>query len=193
MREIALHLLDIAENSVAAGARLVEVTVEEDLPNDRLRIAVRDDGKGMDEQLLVRVTDPFVTSRTTRKVGLGIPLLKAAAEACQGWLHITSAPGQGTCLTAEFQRSHIDRMPLGDLAGTVLTLVVAFPKIHWVFHYQANGHAQFAFDDELIKRELEGVPLTEPSILAFIKELLQGGVGNVQRAMANQRPVTDDQ
>ena len=189
MREIALHLLDIAENSVAAGARRVEITVEEDLQNDRLRIAIQDDGRGMDEQWLARVTDPFVTSRTTRKVGLGIPLLKATAEACNGSLSITSTPGRGTCLAAEFQRSHIDRMPVGDIPGTMLALVVAFPEIHWVFHYRANdraNEAEFTFDDEPIKRELEGVPLSEPSILAFIRELLQEGVSGVQRTVAEK-------
>ena len=96
VRELALHVLDIAENSATAEANEVEITVQEDVTNDRLKIMVQDDGQGMDQQLLARVSDPFVTSRTTRKVGLGIPLLKAAAEACQGSLHLTSAPGQGT-------------------------------------------------------------------------------------------------
>jgi hypothetical protein len=180
VREIALHILDIAENSVAAGASEVHISVVEDVRNDRLRIAVSDNGRGMDEDLLARVTDPFVTSRTTRKVGLGIPLLKAAAEACNGHLRITSAVGQGTHLEAEFQRSHIDRMPLGDLAGTVFTLVVGHPQVHWVFDYRV-GDAQFIFDDEPIKRELDGVPLTEPAILAFVREMLREGVDTVQR------------
>jgi hypothetical protein len=179
LREIALHLLDIAENSVAAGAKKIEIMVEEDLPNDKLKVSIQDDGRGMDEQLVARVSDPFVTSRTTRKVGLGIPLFKAAAEACNGYLSITSAPGQGARLEAEFQRSHIDRMPLGDLAGTMLTLVVSFPEIHWLFHYRLNG-TEFTFDDEPIKREWAGLSLTEPAILGFIRGLLQEGINQVQ-------------
>ena len=143
---------------------------------------VQDNGRGMDEELLARITDPFVTSRTTRKVGLGIPLFKAAAEACNGSLSITSAPGKGTRLEVDFQRSHIDRMPLGDLPGTMLTLVVGYPEVHWIFHYRADG-AEFSFDDEPIKRELAGIPLTEPAVLAFIREVLQEGVGNVQQAI----------
>ncbi len=135
MRELALHLLDIAENSVAAGARTIQISVDEDPKKDRLKMSVEDDGKGMDENMVARVTDPFITSRTTRKVGLGIPLLKAAAEACNGYLRITSAVGQGTRLEAEFQRSHIDRMPMGDLSGTLLELLVAWPQIHWIFRY----------------------------------------------------------
>lgn len=179
MKEIALHILDIVENSVAAGAKTVEIIVEEDTADDRLRLCVRDDGKGMDERKLERIADPFVTSRTTRVAGLGIPLLKEAAEACNGCLRVTSAPGAGTCLEAEFQRSHIDRMPLGDLAGTVLTLVVGFPDVHWRFHYRVDGRS-FTFDDEPIKRELGDVPLTEPEILRFIREMLEEGVKSVQ-------------
>ena len=188
MREIALHLLDIAENSAAAGAKLVEIIVEEDLADDRLKMAVRDDGKGMDADLLARVTDPFVTSRTTRKVGLGIPLFKAAAESCSGGLSITSAPGQGTCLKAEFQRSHIDRMPLGDLIGTMLTLVIGFPGVHWIFRYRVDD-AEFVFDDEPVKRALGEVPLTEPAILTFLKDLLREGTARVQRAAARTETV----
>ncbi len=180
MRELALHLLDIAENSVAADPKAIRISVDEDLKKDRLILCVEDDGRGMDEELVARVSDPFVTSRTTRKVGLGIPLLKAAAEACNGYLHIHSAPGRGTRLEAEFQRSHIDRMPLGDIAGTMLALVIAWPKIHWIFRYRVNG-AEYIFDDEPIKQELADVPLSEPSILAFIRESLQEGIRSVQR------------
>jgi hypothetical protein len=188
LRELALHLLDIAENGVAAGAGMITLMVEEDLPNDRLTMRVRDNGAGMDEQMLARVTDPFVTSRTTRQVGLGLPLLKAAAEACRGQFRLISAPGQGTCLEAEFQRSHIDRMPLGDLAGTWLILLISFPKVHWLFNYRARTQVdtaitEFVFDDEPIKCELGEIPLTEPEILAFVRKLLQEGIRSVQQAI----------
>jgi anti-sigma regulatory factor (Ser/Thr protein kinase) len=183
LREIALHLLDIVENSVAANAKAITLTVEEDLQNDRLRLAVQDDGKGMDEKLVARLGDPFATSRKTRHVGFGIPFLKAAAEACDGSLRITSAVGKGTRLEVDFQRRHIDRAPLGDLAGTVLTLVVAYPNIHWVFSYRADD-AAFVFDNEPITEILGEVPLTEPAILAFVREMLEQGVAEVQRAAA---------
>ena len=179
MREIALHLLDIAENSVAANATCVEILVDEDLQNVRLKVMVRDNGQGMDEQMLAHVTDPFVTSRTTRKVGLGIPLFKAAAEACNGHFKIDSTVGQGTRVEAEFQHSHIDRMPLGNWSETMLHLVIGHPNVHWLFHYQV-GDKIFTFDDGPIKEELEGIPLTEPSILAFIREMIQEGVDRVQ-------------
>jgi len=180
LRELALHLLDIAENSVAAHARNITLTVNEDLAHDRLRMSVEDDGKGMDEEMVAQVVDPFVTSRTTRKVGLGIPLLKAAAEACNGFLTITSEKGKGTLVVVEFQHSHIDRMPLGDVAGTVLSLVIAFPAVHWKLIYRVNDQ-EFEFDDLPIKETLDGVSLTEPQILAYIRQTLQDGIYNIRQ------------
>ena len=191
MREIALHLLDIAENSVAAQARAVSITIDEDLAADRLKASICDDGHGMDPEMVARITDPFVTSRTTRKVGLGIPLLKAAAEACQGGMRIESQVGQGTRMDVEFQRSHIDRMPLGDLAGTLLTLVVAYPDLNWKLDYRAlapgdNSRAEFNFDDLEIKEILGEIPLTEPDVLAFIRGHIEEGVAEVQKFIADK-------
>lgn len=180
MKEIALHILDIAENSINAGAKNIKVIVEENLVDDRLRAAIEDDGKGMDPETAARITDPFVTTRTTRRVGLGIPLLKAAAEACNGRLTIDSTVGQGTTLAVEFQHSHIDRMPLGDLPGTLLTLLVGYPDIHWLFHYTVNNQ-KFIFDDAPIKQELEGISLTEPGILAYIRNLLNESISSLQK------------
>ena len=199
MREIALHLLDIAENSVAAQANTVDICVVEDLCADRLTASVTDNGQGMDADLLARVTDPFTTSRTTRKVGLGIPLLKAAAEACNGGMSIASTPGKGTQLTVTFQHSHIDRMPLGDLASTWLSLLVAYPYIHWLFAYQCtfaspdsgdtnheNGFKEFVFDDQPIKDELGDLPLCDPDVLGFLRETFEQGVASVRETIVDQ-------
>jgi hypothetical protein len=192
LREIALHLLDIAENSVAAQAQNITISVNENLISDRLSASVQDDGKGMDAEMLSRVTDPFVTSRTTRKVGLGIPLLKAAAEACNGYLQIESQLGKGTSLEASFQRSHIDRMPLGDLPGTFLTLVVAYPQINWTFRYQvcaSSGNSEapeeqeYLFESRPIKEILGDVPFSEPEVLSFIRNSIQEGVAGIQSAL----------
>jgi len=180
VREIALHLLDIAENSVRAGAETVRITVEEDLANDRLIASVEDNGSGMDAETLARIADPFVTTRTTRRVGLGIPLLKAAAETCDGGLTIESKPDEGTRLTVDFQRSHIDRMPLGDLAGTMLSLVIGFPDVHWVLTYRVDDET-FIFDDEPIKRELDDISLTEPSVLSFMRGVLEEGIDSIRQ------------
>jgi len=178
VRELALHLMDIAENSVAAQAKTVHLEVEEETSADRLWMCVRDDGRGMDAEMVRRVVDPFVTSRTTRKVGLGIPLLKAAAEACNGFLEIQSQPGVGTELQVQFQRSHIDRMPLGDVAATMIALLVAHPEIHWIFRYKVDG-AEFLFDDAPVKEVLGDMPLTEPDILAYLRETIESGVREV--------------
>jgi hypothetical protein len=183
MRELALHLLDIAENSVAAHARTISINVVEDTRTDRLKMVVLDDGAGMDAETVAHVIDPFYTSRTTRKVGLGIPLLKEAAEACNGFLQITSTPGRGTTLEVEFQRSHIDRMPLGDLAGTWLTLVISSPEVHWLFQYIVDKRC-FDFDSELFRQELGDLPLTEPAVLAYIREIIEEGVAGIQLAPA---------
>jgi hypothetical protein len=188
MREIALHLLDIAENSVAAHASAISITICENSTDDTISAILQDNGKGMDPDLLLRVTDPFVTSRTTRRVGLGIPLLKAAAEACNGYLSIASTPGEGTYLEVEFQRSHIDRMPLGDITGTILTLIVAYPQINWVFNYKIilpQGENEFAFNDKPIKEYLEDVPLCEPEVLTYLRELLESGVSNLQKTIGD--------
>jgi anti-sigma regulatory factor (Ser/Thr protein kinase) len=181
LRELALHLLDIAENSVSAHAGTITITVEEDSTADRLKMSVEDNGKGMDAEMVARVTDPFVTSRTTRKVGLGIPLLKAAAEACEGGLTIQSEVGKGTRVDIEFQLSHIDRMPLGNLASTILTLFVGSPEVHWIFEYTADKQT-FAFDSEPIMETLAGVPLTDPAILGYLREMLEEGVSGVRIA-----------
>jgi anti-sigma regulatory factor (Ser/Thr protein kinase) len=181
LRELALHLLDIAHNSVSAQAKNITITVIEDIRADLLAITVEDDGRGMDTHTVQKVVDPFVTSRVTRNVGLGIPLLKAGAEACNGDLTIHSTLGVGTRLKVTFQRSHIDRIPLGDLAETFFSLVVGCPEVHWRFTYQVDQEA-FEFDDAPIKAELEGISLTEPSILAYLRELIQQGIDQVQKS-----------
>jgi hypothetical protein len=178
MRELALHILDIAENSVSAEAKNIEIRVLEDYPADQLVISVQDDGKGMAPEMVEQVIDPFVTSRTTRKVGLGIPLLKSAAELCNGDLTIISQVGQGTLIRVAFQLNHIDRMPLGDLSDTFLSLLVAHPDINWIFVY--GGQAEFYFDDRPIKEALAGLPLSDPTILAYLRNLIQNGIREVQ-------------
>ena len=179
MRELSLHLLDIAENSVAANASQVKIIVIEDSKTDLLQMSVEDNGKGMDAEMVARVIDPFVTSRTTRKVGLGIPLLKEAAEACNGFLKITSQVGVGTLVFVQFQLSHIDRMPLGNLADTFFQLLTTNPSIHWIFEYRVNEKT-FEFDDAPVKAELGDIPMTEPSILSYLHETIVTGIHELQ-------------
>lgn len=180
MREIALHLMDIAENSVAANGRNIRMDVLEDLHADLLKVSVSDDGRGMDEETAKRVLDPFYTTRTTRKVGLGIPLLKLAAEQCEGGLSLETESGKGTRVEASFRHSHIDRMPLGDVGMTMLTLLVSYPHIHWTFSYQfkdkQGGLHEFVLDDEEIKSVLGDVSMTEPDVLRFLRGMIEEGI-----------------
>jgi hypothetical protein len=182
MKELSLHILDIVENSIGASSTKISIEVKEDDLNDRLHICISDNGKGMSPETIEKVVDPFVTSRTTRKVGLGIPLLKAAAEACEGFLTIESQLGIGTKLTVEFQKSHIDRMPMGDLPGTILQLVIGNPEINFIFIYSVNNE-MVVFDDELIKQELAGISLTDPNIIKFIRKEIEAGYFSISPAL----------
>lgn len=186
MREIALHLLDLAENSVSAGARTIIISICEDLGKDLLTASISDDGRGMDAETVKKVTDPFYTSRTTRKVGLGIPLLKGAAEECNGGLSLNSTPGKGTLVEVHFQYSHIDRMPLGNLARTYLGLIVGHPETHWIFRYTARGLTtvdSFEFDDQPIKETLQDLPLSHPDVLTYLRESLEEGISETRKVL----------
>ena len=181
MRELSLHLLDIAENGVSAGAQNITITIVEDLRADRLRLTVADDGRGMDAAMVEQVTNPFITTRTTRKVGLGIPLLKLAAEQCNGSLMVESTPNVGTTVNVDFQRSHIDRMPLGDVAGTMLSLMIGWPQVRWVLRYRVDDE-EFVFDDAPIKEELgDALPLSDPEVIGFLRGALREGIADVTR------------
>jgi hypothetical protein len=173
MRELSLHILDVLQNSREAGATLIELTIEEDLLSDRLTIMVRDNGRGMNETQLARIFDPFYTTRKTRHVGLGLPLFKAAAERCNGDLTITSQLGKGTTLQATFEHSHIDRAPLGDLAGALLVVILGGTcDIHYA--HRVDGK-EFEFDTADIKAELGEVPLTHPEVRKWLQEFIADG------------------
>lgn len=175
MRELSLHLLDIAENSIAARATIIKILVEENTVLDRLRLTVEDNGIGMDKEMAAKVTDPFVTSRTTRKVGLGIPLLKEAAEACDGSLDLWSEKGQGTRISIEFQRSHIDRMPLGNLADTYRSLVISSPEINWLLGYRFDDY-EFLYDQKEVRDELGDIPFSDPTVIGYIRQTFEEGL-----------------
>jgi hypothetical protein len=186
MKEIALHLLDLAENSVSAHAHTVHIDVREDFRTNQLTTSVEDDGDGMTDEMVQQVVDPFTTSRTERKVGLGIPLLKASAEACQGGMKITSKPGTGTKVEATFQHSHIDRMPLGDLPSTFLTLTLTHPEIHWIFTYAFNppykgSIRSYEFDDQPIKETLDGLSMTHPDVISYLRSSLEEGIAETRK------------
>ena len=129
MKELSLHVLDLVENSIAAGATRIDVRIEEDVVADRLVIAIEDDGAGMPEDLAKHATDPFVTTRTTRRVGMGLALLSEAAEQAGGRFTLASSPGTGTCVISEFQLSNIDRAPLGRVEDSLAVIATVHPDL----------------------------------------------------------------
>ncbi len=178
-RDLSQHLMDIAENSITAGATLLNVNIVEDPATNRLSVEVRDNGKGMDAEMLRRITDPWVTTRTTRKVGLGIPFLKQAAEMCGGEFEIASKLGVGTVTRAIFDRDHIDRPPLGDLVGTLLCIMIGNQAIDVCYEHRV-GAEEFTLDTREL-RELLGpeVPLHDPEIVGFIRGALTEGISTL--------------
>lgn len=167
MRELSLNVLDIVQNSIAAKATLVEVEIFESDEQDCLRIVIRDNGCGMTEEQLLRVRDPFYTTRTTRRVGMGIPLFRMAAEMTDGTFFIDSAVGTGTVVTAVFRLNHIDRMPLGDMAGTMVTLIRLNHHVDFRYRQEVNGRI-FEADTRSFREILGDVPLNEPEIIEWI-------------------------
>lgn len=171
MPEISLNVLDVAENSIRAEASLVQILVTVDSERNQLEIQIKDDGKGMTQEQISKVTDPFFTTRTTRKVGLGIPFFKLAAEATGGSFQIESKVGVGTDVITVFQLDHIDRMPLGDINSTIHTLIVYNPQVDFLYRY-TYGQESFELDTRQMKEILGGVPLDAPEVSAYIKEYL---------------------
>lgn len=179
MRDLSLHILDLVQNSVKAGASLVRVRIRDSAKEDVIAVEISDDGCGMDEELLLRVTSPFTTTRTTRKVGLGIPLFMANAQGSGGAFSIDSKPGEGTCVRGTFRRSHIDRPPMGDIQGTMLTLVLGTPKYpDYILRYETDD-TSFTFDTREIRRALDGVPLDLPDVVSWMRDYLREGFDQI--------------
>ena len=140
MEDLSLHILDIVENSIRAGAKTVEIRISEDLKRDVLEIEIRDDGRGMDASTVEKAADPFFTTKSVRKVGLGLSLFEAAARRAEGEFCLSSRPGEGTTVGATFQHSHIDRQPLSDMGKTLMILMIANPEVHFRFLHRKDGH-----------------------------------------------------
>ena len=171
MKELSLNILDIAKNSVKAGASLITITIDESYGWRTLTIT--DDGCGMSPEFLARVTDPFTTTRTTRPVGMGLALLKLAAEQTGGDLKITSTqlPPSGTTVTARFDMTHLDCVPVGDYAGSVVTLIQGSPEIDFLFTYRSASGVK-ELDTRQMRSILGDVPLDMPEVLTWVYESL---------------------
>lgn len=171
MTELSLNVLDIAQNSIKAKATLIEINVFISTTDDFLKIEIKDNGCGMSDEQVAKVTDPFYTTRTTRKVGLGVSFFKMAAEMTGGRFSITSQVGKGTDVLAEFVLSSIDRMPLGDMNSTIETLIVYNTDIDFVYTYKVDNE-EFTLSTQEMKNILDGVPLNNPEVVAYINDFL---------------------
>jgi len=186
MDELSLNILDIAQNSIAAEAKNVEIIISENDSEDTLIISIKDNGKGMTPEFLSKVEDPFVTTRTTRKIGLGISFFKEAAEMTGGSLKLDSTPGVGTVITATFQKSHIDRQPIGDLTGTIIALVTLNPDIDFILEYRIckenrENDNVFIFSTVEVKDMLGGdIALSNPEIASFLTQYLNEHLENLK-------------
>jgi hypothetical protein len=179
MKDLALHILDILQNSVTAGATLVKLQIDEVAADNKYVVKFSDNGKGMDEEMANHVTDPFFTTRTTRKVGLGLPLLKQNAERTGGSLTIHSQPGKGTEVKVVFAYSHIDRLPTGDIAGTMALTVSSYPEIDFVYTHN-TPYGTFVFDTVEIKETLGDLRINNPQVIAFMKDLIRDNLKEIK-------------
>ncbi|WP_026475929.1 ATP-binding protein [Alkaliphilus transvaalensis] len=175
MKELSLHILDLAENSVGAKATQIDITIKEDIKENLLTISIKDNGCGMDSEMLKIVLDPFTTTRTTRRVGLGLPLFKAAAEECGGSLQIESKKGKGTTVVATFLHDHINRVPIGNMADTMITLLLGDENIEYTYTHTKDIE-KFFFSTLEIKKILQGLSITDIEVITWIKDYIESGI-----------------
>jgi len=172
MYELSLHIIDIVQNSIAAHAKNIEVMLIEDNSKDQVLLETKDNGVGMDKEIIKMVEDPFFTTKRGKSVGLGIPLLKETAEITDGNFELKSKKGEGTLIKATFKKSHIDLPPIGNLEDTILTLVFAAEDINLKFTYEKNGKI-FEIETGKIKNMLGNIPFSNPAVIKFLKEYIR--------------------
>jgi anti-sigma regulatory factor (Ser/Thr protein kinase) len=175
VRELSLHVLDVLENSLTAGARHIRLEIDEDTRGNRLSITIEDDGCGMDAETQAKAVDPYYTTRTTRHVGLGLPLLKSAAERCEGGLDLTSQVRVGTTVVATFRRDHIDRAPLGDMVSTLMGALLS-SREGWELQFRHRlDDREFRLDTAEVREILGDVPLKHPAVREWLESYLRQG------------------
>jgi hypothetical protein len=187
LKEISLHILDIAENGISAGGDLIQILVDEQRAQDRLIVEVTDNGRGIPEDMIDRVIDPFVTSRTTRRVGLGLSLLKAAAERCDGAFRLTSQVGKGTRVAATFRYDHIDRAPVGDMAESLGVLVIGNPGVEFAFTHRID-HGTFTLDTREIKQRDGHLVENAAKMFQYVLGAVRDGFKNMEKEAGGSSP-----
>jgi hypothetical protein len=178
MLELSMNILDIVENSTRAGASLIKISITENRRNDVLRIEIIDDGEGMEPDITEKALDPFYTSKDVRSVGLGLPFLSHAAKITGGTFSIESEKRKGTRVVADFGYSHIDRQPLGDIPGTMATIIAGNPQVNFIYTHLSDGK-RYTLDTRKVKNELEDVPIDHSKVIQFIKENIRDGLKEI--------------
>ena len=178
MKELAMHVYDLMENSTAANSTEVSLTIRDSLKDNVYAFTIKDNGKGMSPEFLAKVTDPYTTSRTTRKVGLGLPLIKMNTENCGGGMRLQSEVGKGTVLEFWFQHDHWDRPPMGDIAGTIVMLCAAHEDIHIVYTH-ITDEGEFTFDTNEIHEALDGMSMNDIKVMGWLKDMVQENLESI--------------
>lgn len=180
MKEISMHILDIVMNSIKAKATLIEIDIEDSIKNNWLKIIIKDNGTGMDEQSVKLATNPFFTTRTTRRVGLGLPMLKDNCERCNGYLTLNSKLGEGTTVECFFERNNIDRAPLGNMGDTIMTIVNSLNNCELIYNHVSDC-GSFALNTVELKDVLVGCPLNANEVLMWIKEYVNENMESISK------------
>ncbi|MDD2583968.1 MAG: ATP-binding protein [Bacteroidales bacterium] len=186
MNDLSLHIIDIIQNSLSAGASLIKLTIKEKSSENLLFIEIEDNGKGMSQQQISKLDDPFFTSRTTRRVGMGIPLFRDSARQSGGSLVVTSELGKGTKVTATFELNNIDCPPLGEIANSFVLMVSANPNVNFLFKYFVE-ESEYVFDTVEVNEVLDGLPINSPSVIRMLTEMIDANIEDLKREGAANR------
>lgn len=179
MKDLSLHILDIVENSIDAGATKIEITVEEKIKQNILLLKIKDNGKGMDKEIVKKVLDPFYTTRNTRRIGLGLPMLAQATKEAEGSIDIKSKKEKGTTIIAKFVYDHIDRKPFGNMPETIINLIASKGLQIDIIYKHCKNENCFIFNSIEIKKRLEDVVINNPEVLSFLKKEIQKGLKGI--------------
>uniref|UniRef100_A0A7V1EIC0 histidine kinase n=1 Tax=candidate division WOR-3 bacterium TaxID=2052148 RepID=A0A7V1EIC0_UNCW3 len=179
MQDLSLHILDIVENSIDAGATKIEIMIDEDIEHNQLKIKIKDNGKGMDKETLKKVLDPFYTTKTVRRVGLGLSLFAQTVKEAEGEIEIKSELKKGTAVSANLKYNHIDRKPMGNIIETIMALLATKAQgIDFIYVHRKNKN-EFVLNTKEIKTKLDGVMINEPEVLKFLRIQIKNGLKEI--------------
>jgi anti-sigma regulatory factor (Ser/Thr protein kinase) len=181
VEDLSLHILDIIENSITAGATNIELEIDEVIKENRLIIDIKDNGKGMDKKTLLKAMDPFYTTKKTRSVGLGLSMLAQASKEADGSFEISSKPKEGTRVIAQFVYDHIDRKPLGNMAETIVACLVSLGPHADLKYRHCRDDREFIFDTKDVRRVLSGIAISNADVISFLKKHLEEGLNEITK------------